>query len=173
MAFTSRLLLWIPQSFLFSFPVLSLSSLCSLPPSPSCCQWVHAVSRAPYLLTTFTFMIPIGNGIQLVWITTLGHDQSTTSALHSSLTLSMSGKLFTRREETRSDKSFSKRDCQKTEHTLLVCIIFTNYIYVFVKGFTSSLVSTWLSIHSTCDTETAHETGTVKLWPCQACFGWV
>lgn len=60
--------------FFILFPsALSLSlPLSSLPPSPSCCQRVHAVSRAPYLLTTFTFMIPIGNGIQLVWITALG-----------------------------------------------------------------------------------------------------
>lgn len=61
--------------FSILFPSV-LFPLCSLPPSPSCCQQVHAVSRAPYLLTTFTFMIPIGNGIQLVWITTLGHDWS-------------------------------------------------------------------------------------------------
>lgn len=79
----------------YSLSPCSDSSLVSLPPSRSCCQWVHAVSRAPYLLTTFTFMIPIGNGIQLVWITTLRHEQSTTLAHYSSLTLFMSGKHLT------------------------------------------------------------------------------
>lgn len=88
--------------FLFSFPAFSSLSLClsfspslslsSLPPSPSCCQQVHTESRAPYLLTTFTFMIPIGNGIQLVWITTLGHDWSLFLRSHS-LPLSASSSL--------------------------------------------------------------------------------
>lgn len=55
----------------YSLSQCSLPSVSSLPPSPSCC---HTASRAPYLLTTFTFMIPTGNGIQLVWITELGYD---------------------------------------------------------------------------------------------------
>lgn len=146
--FIPKLLLWIPQSFLFSFPVLCFHPLCSLPPSSSCCQWVQAESKAPYLLTAFTFMIPIGNGIQLVWITMLlGHDQSTTSALHSPLTLSMSGKLFTSREEVQSNKSSWKMGEVKKEQTLQSCVAFINGMYEFVKSLAGCIFRT------VCDTE--------------------
>lgn len=46
-------------------------------------------------------MIPIGNGIQLVWITTLGHDWSPTLLSHTV----HEWKAFTRREETQLNKS--------------------------------------------------------------------
>lgn len=70
-------------------------------------------------------MIPIGNGIQLVWITALHCDQSTTPALGSSLTLYMSGKLFTSRVGALLNKPFLSK-----KFRLLVCVMLTNYKYV-------------------------------------------
>lgn len=94
-------------------------------------------------------MIPIGNGIQLVWIMMLRHDQRKTSALHSTLSYTVhEWKAFYLEEEDIQINHFRSRTV-KEEHTILVCIIFTNCIYVFVKGFTSSLVVfTCLSILS-------------------------
>lgn len=97
-------------------------------------------------------MIPIGNGIQLVWITTLGHDNIGPPLLSLSHTV-REWKAFLPGGGKHSQTNHFKSGTVKKERTPLVCIIFTNYIctceriYKSLSSHTQHMWYTW-NLHS-------------------------
>lgn len=116
-------------------------------------------------------MIPIGNGIQLVWITMLGHDQSTTSALHSPLTLSGVESFLQAGRRHSQINHFRRWEIQKNSILGWVAL-YLQMTYVFVERLKqlSGLNLVFLTLHVRIY-RGLHETSTVKLWPCRACSG--
>lgn len=86
-------------------------------------------------------MIPIGNGIQLVWITTLGYDWSPTLLFHTV----HEWKAFTGREETVKYITL-EGEKSKTEYCLDLCYIYKSQIYFWERIYKLSVFFTRLFI---------------------------